>query len=344
MIALQIIGGLIGVILLYLIIIIFLPVLKVPEQPMKNRKINTIVPDCREDVSFIVEGSRISAWFYKTDNSTPSPCIIMSHGFGGTKDMALEQYALKFTKRGYSVLVYDYRYYGKSEGQPRQLYCGIYQVEDLKGAVKYVRAREDVDENKVVLWGTSAGANYGIIVAAEDFRIAAVIAQCGAFDHKEDNKLYYGEVGKMFFIKLLVHAQRDKGRSRFGLSPHKYPAYGKPGTIAMLNTAGSFEGIEKLAVGSELFKNETCARLAFMPHPADPLKAAPIVKCPVQVLVCKKDNLVSPKSHIRLVEILGEKADVIEYPIGHFDIYFGESFEKATNEQLAFLDQKVGNN
>ena len=306
---------------------------------MGNRKINKTVPECRENISFTIEGSEVSAWFYKPDSNNASPCIIMSHGFGGTKDMALEQYALKFIKHGYSVLVYDYRHFGESQGIPRQLYCGVYQVDDLKGAVKYVRSRDDVDESKVVLWGTSAGANYGVVIAGEDKKIAAVIAQCGAFDHKEDNKLYYKEVGKMFFVKLLVHAQRDKGRSRFGLSPHKYPAYGRPGTTAMLNTKGSFEGIEKLAEESEFFINETCARLAFMPHPPDPLKVAHNVKCPVQILVCKKDNLVSPKSHVKLVGILKDNAEVHEYPIGHFDIYSGANFVEASNHQLEFLDK-----
>ena len=252
--------------------------------------------------------------------------------------MGLYKYAEKFTGNGYNVLVYDYRYFGESEGIPRQLYCGQYQVEDLKGAVKYVRSRNDVDKSKIFLWGTSNGASYGIIVASEDKDIAGVIAQCGAFDHKEDNKMYFKKVGIGHFLKLFVHAQRDMGRSRFGLSPHSFPMYGKPGTIAMLTTEGAFEGIQKLAEHSEFFTNDACARLAFLPHPADPLKLAHNVKCPVQILVCSEDSLVSPLSHVKLVEILGNKADVKEYSIGHFDIYFGENFEKTTDDQLEFLN------
>lgn len=60
-------------------------------------------------------------------------------------------------------------------------------------------------------------------------------------------------------LKLIVHAQRDKGRSRFGLSPHTILAVGRPGSAAMLTAPGSHEvvagnledktGIAKYPVG-----------------------------------------------------------------------------------------------
>lgn len=142
-----------------------------------------------------------------------------------------------------------------------------------------------------------------------------------------------------FFLKLFVHGQRDKGRSRFGLSAHTYPAYGKPGTIAMITGPGAFEGIENLARGSKHFRNETCARLALLPHNPDPLKTANGVHCPVLFLVCQKDELVSPSSHVKMAQALGSKAVVREYPIGHFEIYSGKPFETAMKDQLKFLDE-----
>lgn len=71
----------------------------------------------------------------------------------------------------------------------------------------------------------------------------------------------------------------------------------------------------------------------------DVAKVAENVKCPVLILVCEKDTTVSPDSYKKVAEILGEKATVIKYPIGHFDIYRGEFFNKAVDEQLSFLKQ-----
>jgi hypothetical protein len=42
-------------------------------------------------------------------------------------------------------------------------------------------------------------------------------------------------------------------------------------------------------------------------------------------------------SALRTAEILGEYAQVKQYPIGHFDIYFGEHFERAVRDQIGFF-------
>lgn len=341
MTVLIIFGGFLTLIILYLVIIIFFPIMNVESQPVAGNNSELNIPGNRENVSFSVEKLKISAYFYKTDKSETAPCIIMNHGFCGTKDMSLEQYALKFNKSGYSVLTFDYRYFGESEGQPRQLFCGPYQIEDLKAAVNYAISREDVDKNNIILWGTSAGASYGLIIASGDSRITGIISQCGSFDHKEDEKAYWQREGIGFFVKLFIHGQRDKGRSRFGLSPHTFPAYGKPGTIAMITAPGAFEGIEKLAMNSRTFINETCARLSLLPHAPDPVKLAPYVRCPVLIQVCSRDSLVSPRSHVRLLEKLKSPVVLKEYPINHFDIYSGEYFDVSTDDQLQFLRDTV---
>jgi fermentation-respiration switch protein FrsA (DUF1100 family) len=44
----------------------------------------------------------------------------MGHGFSGTQDQ-LEPYARRFTEAGIALLTFDYRNFGRSEGEPRQL-------------------------------------------------------------------------------------------------------------------------------------------------------------------------------------------------------------------------------
>ncbi len=327
--------------LVYFVVIIFFPIMNVKKQPFKkNENIGEKeAPKCRENITFEACGEKISGWFYSpNDKSTAFPCVVLSHGFGGTKDLILEKYALKFVEKGYGAITYDYRHYGESQGEPKQLLSTTEQLDDLRAAVEYARSREEIDDEKIILWGTSAGAIYGIIIAGEDEKIAGVIAQCGSFDSKEDSKLAVKREGIGFFLKMFIHAQRDKGRSRFGLSRHIIPAYGVPNSTAFLRTKGVFDGVQRLAVDSKYFINEVCAGFMLMPRAQNPLISAENVKCPVQLLVCEKDEIISPKSHLKIEKILGEKAEVKLYPIGHFDIYFDENFEKAVKDQLAFIE------
>jgi dienelactone hydrolase len=334
---LTILGIILGLIILYLVVIIFFPVLSVPPQPIQKEHIEMEeeAPACRSDVTLTVDDSTIHAWLYLPEGLSDSvPCVVLSQGFGGTKSMIMEKYALRFVEAGMAVLIYDYRHFGASEGKPRQLFSIPKQLEDLQAAINYVRNRKEINPDKIATWGTSAAGGYGIILAAQDSRITCVVGQCPALDRHEDGKLAVQREGYLYFLRLFIHAQRDKGRSRFGLSPHKIPIVGRPGTVAMLTAPGAFEGYSSLVPPE--FINEVCARVLFMGG-ENPVDHAKDVRCPVLLQVCEKDNLVSEASYKKTAQILGEYAEVKHYPIGHFDIYRGEHFEKAVSDQIAFF-------
>ncbi len=336
------IGALVGIVILYLIIVIFAPGFRVPEQPLPvtetaMREPRAEAPTSRTEVRFDVDRVSVSAWLYMPEDlSAPVPCVVMNQGFGGTKDIALEPYALHFQQAGLAALSYDYRHFGESEGEPRQLFSIPQQLEDCSAAVEYVRGLADIDPERIALWGTSAGGGYGLVLAAGDKRIACVSAQCSAFDSDEDGKAALEREGLGFFLRLFVHAQRDKGRSRFGLSPHRIPIVGRPGTTAMLTAPGALEGYARLAGAG--FVNQVCARVLLTAHgSSNPIDHAKDVECPVLLQVCEEDTLVSMGSALRAAEMLGEQAILKRYPIGHFEIYTGEDFETAIRDQLEFL-------
>lgn len=79
----------------------------------------------------------------------------MGHGFGTPRAVALYVYAEAFVRAGYIVTVFDYRYFGESEGEPRQLLDIGKQHEDWRNALAYTRAKEGVDRRCIVAWGTS---------------------------------------------------------------------------------------------------------------------------------------------------------------------------------------------
>jgi uncharacterized protein len=59
------------------------------------------------------------------------PCVNLSNGFGGTKDMVLEEYTLHFAENGIAAIAFDYRYFGTSSSCPRQFFNGVRRQEDI---------------------------------------------------------------------------------------------------------------------------------------------------------------------------------------------------------------------
>jgi dienelactone hydrolase len=337
------IGILIGIGCLYLLFVALVPGIRAPSQHLEKAKQPFIDADAKiswskKDVSFNVKNTSISAWQYLPENSTaPVPCIIMGHGFGGTRDMGLERYAVRYLAAGYAVLMFDYRYFGESDGQPRQLIWFPYQLEDWLAAINYTRSLKEIDPAKIALWGTSASGGHVIVSAAKDKDIACVTAQCPGLDGRASAMTAFKNEGLNF--RLIVHAQRDLVRSWLGLSPHKIPIVGKPGSIACITSSDAYAGYAKLA--SENFINETCGRIAIRADKYRPVKHARNVSCPVLLQICDHDSITPKSATLETEKELGKFAEVKNYPIGHFDIYFGDNFEVSVSDQLKFFKKHL---
>jgi len=178
----------VGAFFVYLLFVALAPGMSVPEQPLENtnqatQEWDTQRAGLRKDVNFEVKGTSLSAWLYLPENlPAPVPCIIMASGAGGTKDAGMEPYAYRFQEAGFAVLLFDYRFFGESGGEPRQLLSVPYQLEDYAGAIQYARGLKEIDPTKVALWGASLSGGHVIVLAAEDPSIACVVAQCPELD------------------------------------------------------------------------------------------------------------------------------------------------------------------
>lgn len=81
--------------------------------------------------------------------------MVLGHGLGAVKEMGLEVYAQRFRAEGYAFLAFDYRHFGESDGELRQLLDINKQLQDWQSAIGYARTLPEVDGKRVVLWGTS---------------------------------------------------------------------------------------------------------------------------------------------------------------------------------------------
>ena len=76
----------------------------------------------RKDISFKVDGLTCRGWCYRPDGVDEKkrlPVVILLTGFGGVKEFAIATFAELFVEHGFSAIVYDNRYTGDSDGEPR---------------------------------------------------------------------------------------------------------------------------------------------------------------------------------------------------------------------------------
>ncbi|KAH7036033.1 Alpha/Beta hydrolase protein [Microdochium trichocladiopsis] len=105
------------------------------------------------------------------------PCVIMTAGFGGERAHFNPDIAAYFQKAGFTVLSYDNRNLGDSEGLPRNEVDPELQTRDYFDAFNYAATLPEVDPKKIVYWGSSFSGGVVLKAAALNKNIAAVIAQ-----------------------------------------------------------------------------------------------------------------------------------------------------------------------
>ena len=132
----------------------------------------------RRDIEFNADGVTLRGWFYTPDQGKgPFPCVVMAHGFSGTKEMTLDRFAEVFAAAGLAVLVYDNRNLGSSGGEPRSEIDPTWQRRDYRTAISYAQLQPEVDPARIGIWGTSYTGGTVCAVAAIDRRVKAVVSQ-----------------------------------------------------------------------------------------------------------------------------------------------------------------------
>lgn len=291
----------------------------------------------RLDVRFVSQGLQCSAWLYLPTGSRPAPVIVMAHGLGGTRVMRLDAFAEHFCHAGYACLVFDYRHFGDSEGQPRQLLDVQKQLQDWKAAIAFARSRHDVDSSRVVLWGTSFSGGHVLSAAADDGRVTAVIAQC-PFTDGLASSLALSPVSS---IKVTALALRDQIGAWLGAEPVLVNTAGKPRTAALMTAPDALDYLKLLPPGAAAsFPNHVAARFGLQIIRYFPGYKTSKIKCPVLFCVCDTDSVAPAAATLRHAR-RAPHGEIKTYAEGHFDIYVGAAFERVVDDQIEFLGRNV---
>jgi len=294
----------------------------------------------RMDVTFGSGNVKCAGYLYLPDDPVTGkvPCVVMGHGFSGTRNLGLTAYAERFAAAGMAVLVFDYAYFGASGGQPRQLLDVDHQLDDYRAAVAFARAQPDIDPARIALWGTSLSGGHVIVVAAGDPRIAAVVSQV-PFPGVEFARS--SERPAKVTLQLLAAAVNDALRGRLHRPPRLIPVFGDPGDIAVFTSPHDKAIIDKLAAQAPEWRNAVAARMLFPLMRYQPRTAASRLAMPLLVCIAEKETAASPALTADMIS-RAPKAEVRRYPIGHFDAYTGEWLEQIVSDQISFLHAHLG--
>lgn len=220
------------------------------------------------EVLFDSGGVLCAADLYLPGKTGPVPCVVMGHGGSGTKRLGLPAYAEKFPAGGLAAFVFDYRGFGASEGEPRQVIDVDAQREDYLAAVGYIRTLAEIDPQRIAVWGTSLSGGYVLAVAAADPAIAAVVSQVPMIDGMHRGRtlrqrLNWEVTGRT--LQFTVAAVRDLLRARRGQPPYYVPVVAPPGQLAVFTepeARATFEALGSEACG---WRNELAPRFRLRP-------------------------------------------------------------------------------
>jgi 2,6-dihydroxypseudooxynicotine hydrolase len=106
------------------------------------------------------------------------PVLVMAPGLDSTKE-ELHAYEEPFLARGIAVLAIDGP--GQGEAEYDIPICGDYE-RAASAVVDWIETRDDLDRERVAIWGVSLGGYYAPRAAAFEKRLKACIALSGPFD------------------------------------------------------------------------------------------------------------------------------------------------------------------
>jgi predicted alpha/beta hydrolase len=130
--------------------------------------------------------------------------------------------------------------------------------EDFHAAIRCARNHAGIDPERIALWGTSLGGGHVIAVAADDPRLAAVVAQVpfSGFPRRVEGR------SAMATLRLLGAMITDTVRGWLGLAPAYIRVVGLPGELAVMASPEAQQAIDRMqaATGGTRSHPGPCSR------------------------------------------------------------------------------------
>ena len=298
----------------------------------------------KKDISFISEGLKCAGWLFVPNDlavGNKRPAIVMAHGFSGTKEMYLQFFAEVFCNAGFVVMVFDYRFLGGSEGEPRQQIIPHQQLEDYRNAISWVQQQAEVDAGQIGIWGSSYSGAHVLHLGAYDKRVKAVVSQVPLVDgFTNGRRLMRSDHFEDFRDALIA----DR-RARYAGGPVNYAAVvalqGEPSVLSTVDCYPWFmETHKKYAPAWENRVTLESLEYFLEYRPQDCIEL--ISPTPLMIIASRDDRVVPTDLTIAAFSKAHEPKALEIVPGGHFDAYTeGPGFDQASSAAAGWFKKHL---
>lgn len=252
------------------------------------------------------------------------PLVIMAGGWCYTKEIVMPYYAKYFQDIGCATLLFDYRNFGESGGQPRQHADPWMQVEDYRAALSYAETLPGIDHARTGIWGISYSGGHVLIVAALDRRPAFAISTIPVIDGRQTLRRNHGEVRFAQLVKLMDEDRRrrfaDGEGQLMAMSPAESDA--EMSTWPFTHVHSAFTGIKAREAPLHEHVNTIESTELLYAYRAIPY-AAEIYETPLLMTLAHGDNITSADLEVQAFNAIPttEKKLVSVRGVDHMSLY-----------------------
>ena len=296
----------------------------------------------RQDVTFNSAGKKLVAWLYVPKGikqGEKRPAIVMAHGWSAVKEMYLDDFAAKFANGGFVVLVFDYRNFGDSEGEPRSHIDPTMQHEDYKNAITWASLQPVVDASRIGIWGSSYSGAHVLHLAAFDRRVKCAVAQVPLVNATDNFRRL---VRADHFPGLQGWLAADRAEEYTTGKINYLPVVDEQGKPSALPTQDSYDWFIKTGqTRAPKWENRQTVRsleLALEYNPAANIHL--ISPTPLMMIVAEHDILTPTDLAIEAYGRAREPKQLVILPGGHFDAYVS-GFQSASTPALNWFKQHL---
>lgn len=260
--------------------------------------------------------------------------VIMSHGFSATiTGMVADRYAEVFHDAGLSVLLYDHRSFGLSDGLPRSVIDPFEQAREYRHALDFALSLPGIDSDRIALWGDSLSGGAAISAASVDHRVAALAVQVPACGSEVPPPDVDGSFFESSCRPFLLDGCATLGCGSTQRGPMPVVSSDQANTPSLLTPVTAYKWF--MEYGGRLgtrWENRASVVVAEPPASWLPTLCASHIQAPSIFVIAPDDEMPGASAHVameafhrapapkELCEIRGGHFGLLHYPSDLFDI------------------------